>query len=192
MTRGSPSVILDLDHEIERTLRRRLRFQGPTLQIPVERSDSYSTLRMDNPNQEEVLQRPNQEEVVQRTMSHYARPNLEGTESSIVRPAIANNNFELKPSIIQMVQQYVQFDGLQDEDPNLHIANFLEICDTFKINGVSDDAIRLRLFPFSLRTKAKQWLSSLPRGSITTWNTLTEKFLSRYFPPPKLLSFEMI
>ncbi|KAA3461160.1 protein kinase 2B, chloroplastic-like [Gossypium australe] len=35
-----------------------------------------------------------------------------------------------------MVQQYFQYDRLQDEDPNIHLANFLEICDTFKINGV--------------------------------------------------------
>ena len=49
-----------------------------------------------------------------------------------------------------MVQQFVQFDRLQDEDPNAHIANLLEVCDTFKINGATNDAIRLRLFPFSL------------------------------------------
>ncbi|KAA3469453.1 Retrotransposon gag protein [Gossypium australe] len=99
-----------------------------------------------------------------RTMYDYAKPSLTGTESSIVRPTIAANNFELKPNTIQMIQQFVQFDGLQDEDPNTHLANFLEFCDTFKINDVSDDAIRLRLFPFSLRNKAKQWLHSLPQG----------------------------
>ena len=110
---------------------------------------------------------------------------MTGAESSIVRPAVAANNFEIKPNIIQMVQQFVQFDGLQDEDPNAHLANFLEICDTFKINGATDDAIRLRLFPFSLRGRAKQWLNSQPKASIDTWNLLAEKFLAKYFPPAK-------
>ncbi|KAK5785490.1 hypothetical protein PVK06_040081 [Gossypium arboreum] len=119
------------------------------------------------------------------TMYDYAKPNLAGAESSIVRPATTANNFELKPNIIQMIQQFVQFDGLQDEDPNTHSANFLEFCDTFKINDVSDDAIHLRLFPFSLRNKTKQWLNLLPRGSIITWEQMIEKFLLTYFSPAK-------
>ncbi|KAK5785247.1 hypothetical protein PVK06_039814 [Gossypium arboreum] len=120
-----------------------------------------------------------------RTMYDYAKPNLTRTESCIVRPAIDANNFELKPNTIQMIQQFVQFDGLQDEDANNHLANFLEFCDSFKINGVSDNVICLQLFPFSLRNKAKQWLNSLPRGSITTWEQITKNFLLKYFPPAK-------
>ncbi|XP_024022668.1 uncharacterized protein LOC112091966 [Morus notabilis] len=84
-----------------------------------------------------------------------------------------------------MIQTSVQFGGLLSEDPNARIANFLEICDTFKFNGVSSDAIKLRLFPFSLRDKAKGWLNSLPPGSITTWEDLAQKFLAKYFSPAK-------
>ena len=54
-----------------------------------------------------------------------------------------------------MIQNSIQFHGLSIEDPNLYIANFLEICDMYKANGARDDAIRLRLFPFSLKDKAK-------------------------------------
>ncbi|KAL5539112.1 hypothetical protein UlMin_044136 [Ulmus minor] len=91
--------------------------------------------------------------VPNRALKDYSIPNV--GISSIQRPPIQANNFEIKPAIIQMIQNSVQFGGLPNDDPNLHIANFLEICDTFKHNGVTDDAVRLRLFPFSLNSKAK-------------------------------------
>ncbi|KAF7841742.1 uncharacterized protein G2W53_004040 [Senna tora] len=120
-----------------------------------------------------------------RNVSDYATPKLDGLQHSIRRPSIEANNFEIKPATIQLLQANGQFGGSPIEDPNNHILNFLEICDTFKHNGVSDDAIRLRLFPFSLRDKAKVWLQSLPEGSISTWEELAQQFLTKYFPPGK-------
>ena len=69
--------------------------------------------------------------------------------------------FELKASLISMVQQK-QFRGHTSEDPNWHISNFLELCDTIKMNGVDHNVIKLRLFPFSLQDKAKNWFQGLP------------------------------
>ncbi|KAF7832953.1 uncharacterized protein G2W53_015286 [Senna tora] len=120
-----------------------------------------------------------------RNVSDYATPKLDGLQHGIWRPSIQANNFEIKPATIQLLQANGQFGGSPVEDPNNHIRNFLEICDTFKHNGVSDDAIHLRLFPFSLRDKAKVWLQSLPEGSITTWEELAQQFLTKYFPPGK-------
>ncbi|XP_070026589.1 uncharacterized protein [Nicotiana sylvestris] len=54
-----------------------------------------------------------------------------------------------------------------------------------KYNGVLPKAIKLRLFPFSLKGDAKTWLRSLPQGSITTWDQMTQKFLNEYFSPAK-------
>ena len=54
-----------------------------------------------------------------------------------------------------------------------------------KYNGVSDDDIRLRFFPFSLKDKAKPWLISEPPDSIISWDDLSNKFLARFFPPAK-------
>ena len=103
-----------------------------------------------------------------KALMDFSQPKIVDIQSSIVRPAIVTNTFEIKSGTIQMVQNSVQFGGSLTEDPNMHIKNFIEICDTFKFNNVSEDAVKLRLFPFSLRDKAKGWLHSLSAGSITT------------------------
>lgn len=129
-----------------------------------------------------------EEEARNRALEEYTMPNLNNNLSSIVRPNVDANNFKIKPAIIQMISQF-QFGGLSTEDPNAHLAQFLEIYDTFKMNGVSSDAIKLRLFPFSLRDKAKLWLHSLAPQSITSWDLLSRAFLSKYFPPGKTAKF---
>ena len=55
----------------------------------------------------------------------------------------------------------------------------------FRVNGVPDDAIRLRLFPFSLKNKIREWLNSLLAGSIFDWATLTQNFYDNYVPLAK-------
>ncbi|XP_048492988.1 uncharacterized protein LOC125493566 [Beta vulgaris subsp. vulgaris] len=124
----------------------------------------------------------------EKPLRDYAMSNASGASSSIVRPTISPNNFELRPALIQIIQQD-QFSGLDDEDPNEHITTFLEKCDTVKLNGVTDDVIRLGLFPFSLKDKAKMWLKSNPPNSFTTWATLSQAFLSKYFPSGKTAKF---
>ena len=84
-----------------------------------------------------------------------------------------------------MIQQS-QFQGSPAEDPQDHLTNFVEMSNTFKLHNVSDEAIRLRLFPFSLWDQAKTWLNSLPAGSITSWADLRIKFISKFFPFEKM------
>ena len=84
----------------------------------------------------------------------YFKPVVNDNYSEIQRQAINANNFELKPALNNMVQQN-QYEGLSHEDPNVHLGTFLEICDAMKMNGVSEDAIRLCLFSFSLRVRAR-------------------------------------
>ena len=106
-------------------------------------------------------------------------------QTAIRRPPIQANNFELKSVTVQMLQN-ILFHGLPHENPNMHLTNFLEVCDTIKYNRVTEEALRLRLFPLSLGDRAKHWLTSQPPDSITTWNDLVQKFLTKFFPPSKI------
>ena len=85
----------------------------------------------------------------------------------------------MKSGLIQMVQHTCQFGRFPHDDLNKHISSFLEICDTQKINGVSLELIKLKLFPFSLKDKAKTWFNSLPKNTIVTWDEMENKFLTK-------------
>ena len=75
----------------------------------------------------------------------------ETMNTGIVRPKITTNHFEFKPMMFQMLQTVGQFSGSPQEDPNLHLKQFLEVPSNFKIPGVTDDVFRLRLFPSALK-----------------------------------------
>ena len=105
-------------------------------------------------------------------------------QSTIRRPPIQANNFELKAITLQMLQN-ILFHEVPSKNPNMHLTNFIEVCDTIKYNGVTEEALRLRLFPFSLGDRAKHWLTSQSPDSITSWNDLVQKFLTKFFLPTK-------
>ena len=106
-------------------------------------------------------------------------------QTTIRRPSIQANNFKLKSVTLQMLQN-ILFHGLPNENPNMHLTKFLEVYYTIKCNGVTEEALRLRLFPLSLGDRAKHWLTSQPPDSITSWNDLVQKFLTKFFPPSKI------
>ena len=80
----------------------------------------------------------------------------------------------------------IQFHGLPSENPNAHLKIFIEVCDTVKYNGVTKEALRLRLLPLSLSDRAKHWFTIQPPDSITSWNDLMHKILTKIFPPAKI------
>ena len=154
----SLDFILTFDPELERILWNRLRQD-----------------KMDN----RELPPPPPPHVNIPTMKDRFTPAYYTTPSCINVPNNQALHYEIKSSIIQMLPSYY---GLSNEDPYKHIDEFLEICSTIRIQHFTTDALRLTLFPFSLKDKAKHWLRSLDGIRITTWEELQKEFLTKFFP----------
>nr|GEU96411.1 reverse transcriptase domain-containing protein [Tanacetum cinerariifolium] len=81
------------------------------------------------------------------------------------------------------VQNSCLFHGLPVDDANKHLDKFLHVTQSIKVNGVTDDALRLYLFPHSMTHHATAWFDRLPRNSINTFEQMAKMFLGKYFPP---------
>nr|GEW15756.1 retrovirus-related Pol polyprotein from transposon 17.6 [Tanacetum cinerariifolium] len=100
-----------------------------------------------------------------RTMAQMLQAPIEGYEDAIIVPPINANNFELKQTLINLVQSN-QFTGRQD--PHNHLRFFNKVTSTFRHPEVSNTTIKLFLFPFSLEGEARTWLDKEPPHSILT------------------------
>jgi hypothetical protein len=95
------------------------------------------------------------EAMSKKTLLEFSAPTVENIRTGLALE-IEDLEFELKPSLINMVQA-IQFSGKVHEDVNTHLQDFMEIGSTIAIEGVNQDIILLRIFPFSLVGRAKQW-----------------------------------
>nr|GEU79156.1 reverse transcriptase domain-containing protein [Tanacetum cinerariifolium] len=118
-----------------------------------------------------------------RTMEELCQPSINERGRPIASIPIQATDFGLRHHMIQQVQNRCQFHGLPGNDANRHIDKFLEITQHMKQNGVSDDALRSSLFPYSLTHHAIAWYDRLPRNSNYSFDDMMRKFLSKYFFP---------
>nr|GEX26667.1 reverse transcriptase domain-containing protein [Tanacetum cinerariifolium] len=144
-------------------------------------------LRIELPFLEEQFQEDPPPEVSMadnRTMEEFLQAPTEGYEDAIVIPEITANNFELKHSLINLVQNKLFF-GHDKEGPHAHIRYFNKITSTMRVPNVPSSSIKLMLFPFSLEGAARIWLEKEPPQSILTWDDLVSKFINQFFPNSK-------
>ncbi|KAL2237448.1 UNVERIFIED_CONTAM: Retrovirus-related Pol polyprotein from transposon [Sesamum indicum] len=177
MPRSSRTGELKFDPEIEKTTRR---LRKETKQHKEEAStsskpaaDSELDVSTSNNSKDEVMaQNP------ERTVKEMTSLDLNQQPLCIEYPNL-DVDFELKSGLIHLLPI---FRGLAGEDPHKHLKEFHVVCSGMRPQGVTEEQVKLRVFPFSLGDKAKDWLYSLPSGSIVSWNELKKLFLENYFP----------
>ncbi|CAL8993219.1 unnamed protein product, partial [Prunus brigantina] len=103
-----------------------------------------------------------------RALEDYAQPIIPNSPSCILLPTEARN-YELKSSHFHMLPSFY---GLPNEDPLSHIKEFYNVVSGLPLQGVSEANLRMRVFPYTLKDRAKNWLMTLAPGSLTTWDAV--------------------
>ena len=135
-----------------------------------------------SPTVEPITPAPSISTTIARSLRDYSTPTVANVP---VGPTvnIRNGNFELHTSLLPMVQTN-QFCGLPSEDANAHLQNFLVLCETIIIKDVAPKSVKLRLFPFSLSGKAKQWFYQ-SKEAVNTCDKCFATFIVKFFPMSK-------
>jgi len=105
-----------------------------------------------------------------KTLRDHMNPTRTSAPSCIVFPP-DTSHFNFKPDIIQLL---LSFHGLDLEISYLHLREFEEVYNTYNDLNCSMNTIRLKLFPFSLKDKAKTLLQNLRSGSIRAWDEMQQ------------------
>ncbi|XP_022020031.2 uncharacterized protein LOC110920103 [Helianthus annuus] len=69
--------------------------------------------------------------------------------------------------------------------PTHILQNFLQFATLLGGHNFALEEVKLRLFQFSLKDKAKQWFLTLPANSIRTWGEMQQAFLDEYYSMAK-------
>ena len=161
--------LIPTDPDLDKTLRQ-LKKQGKGKQKKTH-SQKSSTTQSDT----------RKEMTDNRSLNSYGVPSQDGIPTGLKMPEITAENFEIKPTLLSMVQQN-QFSGHPTDEPINHLQRFQQLCSTVHHKGVTQDQLKVMLFGFSLRDRAQKWLNTVEE---TEWSKISQAFLKEYFPPEK-------
>ena len=113
-------------------------------------------------------------------LCHFSNTNNNDFISTLIAPTTNAESCEINVALLNLVMKY-QFYCLPSEDAATHLNNFVDLCAMQTKKDVDNDIVKLNLFPFSLRDRAKTWFSSWPKNSVDSWNKCKDAFISKYF-----------
>ena len=90
----------------------------------------------------------------QPTIQYLSAPKGEFIEPPQSSKPITASSYKLCPGFIATVQEQA-FLGLDYENPYHHLREFEQLCAYLTISGMSQQTLRLKLFPFSLDERAR-------------------------------------
>ena len=79
------------------------------------------------------------------------------------------------------------FHGKPSEDPYRHVDELSQVCEINHLQNVPTDKMKMKLFPATLRDRAKDWFLKLGK-EFTSWIDMEEEFLRKYYSIGKTTS----
>lgn len=95
----------------------------------------------------------------------------------ISAPLGEHANFKIDSTMLNFLPS---FHGRFSDEPYEFLREFTQFCSSYYFTGVSQEAVKLMLFPFALKDKAKEWLNSTGKN-FTSWQEVQTSFLQKYF-----------
>ncbi|GAU24617.1 hypothetical protein TSUD_289800 [Trifolium subterraneum] len=180
VAQGRKKVVRELifDPEIETTAKANIkavrlahqaaRLASGTEEILEEEVPSPNTSDNETESMAGVVQPP------RRTLGDYGQT-TDGQNPNLGFQPVNPVSFDIKNTVLNALKEN-QYSGAESECPNIHLSHFYEACGYTDPPGISESDKRLRLFKLSLTGRAKDWIDTLPSGTITSWDELELKF----------------
>ena len=126
----------------------------------------------------------NDEGNARKRLGDYARPVLQRPVTRIHTPLNRGVNFRIDSHVMSMLPI---FHGKPSEDPCIHVEELSQVCEINHLQNVTVDTMNMKLFPATIRDRAKDWFLKLGK-EFTSWTEMEKEFLRKYYSVGKTIS----
>jgi hypothetical protein len=118
-------------------------------------------------------------------LGDYVIPQGPRNRSAIVLSSTAQQ-MEIKPYWYNLILTN-QFTGKDNEDPHNFLETFYDLIATMGLDEASAKDDYMKLFHLAPIEDAKELFKTISSQSLNTWSEVEEAFLTRLFPPSKMI-----
>ena len=126
----------------------------------------------------------NDEGNARKHLSDYTTPVLQRPVTRIHAPLGRGANFRIDSYVMSILPI---FHGKPSEDPYRHVDELSQVCEINHLQNVPADTMKMKIFPTTLRDRAKDRFLKLGK-EFTSWTEMEEEFLRKYYSVGKTTS----
>ena len=111
------------------------------------------------------------------TLKELSAPSDYNDFTRITAPLNDNVNFKIDATMLNFLPS---FHGRFSDEPYEFMREFTQFCSSYYFPRISHEAVKLMLFPFAIKDRARDWFNGTSK-TFTTWNEVQTSFLQKYF-----------